>query len=147
MMNVRLCPNEPLIAAKIISGEAILINLQTGAYYSLRDTGALVWHALSSHRTRGEILDLLVAHYQPRPAGLEGDLDALLGQLDAEQLVRASERSQPLDETEAPPPASAPYRAPVLEKFTDMEELLALDPPTPGALDNLMRRPIGDHGE
>jgi hypothetical protein len=135
----RLAANEPDIASKVIDGEAILINLRTGAYYSLRDAGALVWHGLREQRTRDEILDLLSTRYAEAGDALAADLDHLLTHLAAENLVRASSSAAP-SHIDAPPLNAHEYGKPVLEKFTDMEELLALDPPTPGALDGLIRR-------
>jgi hypothetical protein len=134
----RLSANDPDIASKVIDGEAILINLRTGAYYSLRDAGALVWHGLREQRTRDEILQLLSTRYGTG-RDLAADLDDLLSQLSAENLLRASASAAALS-LEAPPLNAHEYGKPVLEKFTDMEELLALDPPTPGALDGLIRR-------
>jgi hypothetical protein len=137
----RLSANEPDIASKVIDGEAILINLRTGAYYSLRDAGALVWHGLREQRTRDELLELLSTRYAGAAPGLAADLDDLLVHLAAENLVRASSSTEP-SVVDAPPLNAHDYGKPVLEKFTDMEELLALDPPTPGALDGLIRRAL-----
>jgi hypothetical protein len=147
-MNVatdRMCANEPVIVSKIMDGEAVPINLQTGVYYSLRDAGAVVWHALCGHRTRSEILQAIAAHFDEKPVDLESDLTELLVRFGEENLVRLSDRDHSADREDSVPPApSAAYRKPNLEKFTDMEKLLALDPPTPGALDSLMRRPLGE---
>jgi hypothetical protein len=137
----RLSANEPDIASKVIDGEAILINLRTGAYYSLRDAGALVWHGLREQRTRDEILELLSARYSSAGHDLAADLDDLLAQLGAENLLRASSSAEALS-IAVPALNAHEYGKPVLEKFTDMEELLALDPPTPGALDGLIRRAL-----
>lgn len=140
----RLCANEPDIASKIMDGEAILINLQTGAYYSLPAVGALVWQELTAHRTPGEILEALTRRYPGEARQLESDLAELLGELERENLVRPSDRETAAEAAELPGfAAPADYQKPLLEKFSDMEELLALDPPTPGALDNLMRQPLG----
>ena len=106
-MNVdteRICANEPDIVSKIMDGEAILINLQTGAYYSLRDAGALVWHALCGHRTRGEILETVAAHYDEKPADLESDLAELLARFEEENLVRVSDRDHVADPEHSVPP-------------------------------------------
>ena len=140
----RICANEPDIASKIIDGEAILINLQTGDYYSLRDAGAVIWHAVRGHRTLSEILQTVAAHYQEESADLEADVADLLDRLKDENLVRLSDRDHATDlEAWMPSAPRAPYQKPTLEKFTDMQELLALDPPTPGALDNLMKSSLG----
>ena len=39
----RLKPNEEEVAAKVLDGEAILINLSNGAYYSTDKRGAFIW--------------------------------------------------------------------------------------------------------
>ena len=137
----RLAPNEPDIASKIIDGEAILIDLSTGAYFSLRDTGAVIWQALRGHRTEHEIRQVLEHLYGSDAAGVATDLGAFLAELAAERLIRVSTESGVVEVSDSAIPSHG-YAAPVLEKFTDMEELLALDPPTPGALDGLIRRPI-----
>ncbi len=139
----RLCPNEPPIASKVLDGEAILINLDTGAYYSLTGSGAVVWEAVTGHRTRTEIHDHVAAAYDREVEAIAADVDAFLDRLEGEELIRHSPENAPVAAGTEPSDAGE-YRAPELEKFTDMEELLALDPPTPGALDNLMRQPLGD---
>jgi Coenzyme PQQ synthesis protein D (PqqD) len=138
----RICVNEPEIASKIMDGEAILINLQSGAYYSLRHAGAVVWQALRGHRTRDEVLQVVAVYYGEHPAHMESDISELLGRLQEENLVRVSEHDRAVDAEEALLPASATYQKPSFEKFSDMADLLALDPPTPGALDSLMRQPL-----
>jgi hypothetical protein len=140
----RLCANEPDIASKIMDGEAIMINLRTGAYYSLRDAGALAWHAVRGHRTLSEVVQVVAAHYPEDPALLQSDLTDLFARLAEENLLRPADPDRGADAGEPFPSAlSGTYQKPHLEKFTDMEELLALDPPTPGTLDGLMRQPIG----
>lgn len=42
--------NAPTVISETIDGEAIIINLDTGAYYSLRETGAAVWQLIDKAR-------------------------------------------------------------------------------------------------
>ncbi len=42
-LNDRLRPREEEVASKVIDGEAIIINLANGVYYSMDKVGALVW--------------------------------------------------------------------------------------------------------
>src|SRR3970040_1383693 len=46
------------VAAKVIDGEAIIINLTTGVYYSLDPTGSEVWSLLEA----GHDLDAIAGH-------------------------------------------------------------------------------------
>lgn len=141
----RLCPNEPDIASKIMEGEALLINLRNGAYYSLAGTGAWVWHALRGHRTQAEVVDFVAMGLDVDPTTARRDVASLLAELAQEDLVRASGLAAPAAPVDPPPPVpEGGYSSPRLEKFSDMQDLLALDPPTPGLLDNLMRQPGDD---
>ena len=46
-MERRLRVNSPNVMSETIEGEVIVINLATGSYYSLKDAGAAIWHALA----------------------------------------------------------------------------------------------------
>ncbi len=124
--------NTPTVISETIDGEAILINLDTGAYYSLRETGAAVWQLLEQGATSQAILDDLVQRYDGPPTTIGASLQSFLTELLQDQLI------VPLDDEPATPqitgtasPAShrqAPFTPPVVEKFTDMADLLLLDP-------------------
>lgn len=47
--------NQPFVVSELIDGEAIIMNLKSGNYYSTRHTGALVWdwleHGLTESAT------------------------------------------------------------------------------------------------
>ena len=38
--------NSPTVAAETVDGEVLMINLESGSYYSLRDTGAAIWDGI-----------------------------------------------------------------------------------------------------
>jgi Coenzyme PQQ synthesis protein D (PqqD) len=129
-MTTRFRVNSPNVIHETIEGEVILIDLKTGTYYSLRDAGAAVWQAIE----QGAGEDGIAAELRSRYSASEGEIhDAvrqLLGELEREGLVRADE-AEPGAVT---PPVSAngaarlPFAAPVLEKHTDMQDLILLDP-------------------
>jgi hypothetical protein len=78
-----------------------------------------------------EIGERLAARYETTPEQALADVEKLIAKLLDEKLIA---------ETEAPAPAVAepaperrlPYRTPELNMYTDMSDLLALDPPMPG---------------
>lgn len=117
--------NNPPMIAELVEGEVIAIDLDRGSYYSLLGAAAQVWGSIVAGRSAQEILAIV------SPAPDAGSLDAsLLGFLDAllaEQLIRPAS-----GETKAaPPPVSlAPWSLTSLrfERFTDMQDLLILDP-------------------
>jgi len=130
------------VASKILDGEAIVINLNDGVYYSLEGTGAVVWALASSGSDVEEIVVELRERYDA-PDGARDDVERLLEQLVAERLLQpgAADRAAPPVPGELPP--GGEYAAPKLERYTDMSEMLALDPPLPGIRDIPWQAPEG----
>lgn len=119
------------VTGKVIDGEAIIMNLATGAYYSLEGAGAALWELLELGCSRSEAAGALAERYDVSPEVIARDVDAVVDELLAEELIVASaDRAAPA----VIPVVSegAGYAAPTLQKFTDMADLLALDPPMPG---------------
>ena len=124
--------NDELTAAKVFDDEAIVINVVTGRYYDLEGSGALAWTMLAGGATAGETATALAASFDVDAGAALGDVDERVGRLRAEELiVPASDAPPP-----TPPPAPAEraeYHAPELVAYTDMEDLLTVDPPLPAA--------------
>ena len=112
-----------------IEGEVILIALDTGTYYSLRETGADVWAGIEQGAAEGEILEALSRSYDASPEEMRPTVSALLEQLKAEGLVEEAEGG-PAAPVELPEASNGrrPFSAPVLEKHTDMQDLILIDP-------------------
>jgi Coenzyme PQQ synthesis protein D (PqqD) len=119
------------VTSKVVDGEAILINLSDGTYYSLLSAGAVVWAMASTGHTAAEITGELTRRFATEGHDVGADVEGLLDELSAEALLVADDLatatafSEELDE-------GGPYAAPALEKYTDMADLMALDPPMPG---------------
>ena len=115
--------NKPDVVEESIDGEALIVHLGTGAYYSARGAGDVAWRVFAGG---GTVLDATKA--LAGGAGASEDLAEVkrfLDELVSEGLLRP--RSTPA--AALPPPATpAVFTAPLLEKFTDMQDLLLLDP-------------------
>jgi Coenzyme PQQ synthesis protein D (PqqD) len=132
-LNHRFEPLTEEVAAKVIDGEAILINLATGVYYSMDKAGALIWEMISEKRSLQQIVAELVARYQVSSDQAVADLHRLGEELLQENLVKMVEAGATPAAASAPNGAEKlPYESPVLNIYRDMGDLLALDPPTPG---------------
>ena len=128
----RLQPRNADIASKVMEGEAIIINLANGVYYSLDRVGGLVWEQIVAMRTGEEILDVVVGRYDVARAHAQADLERLVDELVAEGLVAPYDGEQPELGPQPPGTERLPYESPSLDIYRDMGDLLALDPPTPG---------------
>ena len=136
--------NTDEVASQVVDGEAILINLSNGMYYSLTGTGALVWALLENGQDDQRIGAELERRTGIDHATAATDVDRLLEELSVEGLIVAAEAPTDAPDPEAivVPPLAA-YAAPVLEKYSDMGDLLALDPPMPRLADIPWQSPAG----
>jgi hypothetical protein len=132
----RLAPRGKELAAKVMDGEAIIINLTNGIYYSMDGVGALVWELISAGRSLEEISYQISRTYDVGANQALADLEQVTKELLQENLVVIADATET-----APPDAGAertvklPYEPPALNKYRDMADLLALDPPMPSQED------------
>lgn len=79
----------PNATHQTVAGEAIVIDLNTGSYYSLNETGTWLWENLDGLRTVAELaVDLAAFCGIPEQVDMvEGDLIELLNDLVKEKLV------------------------------------------------------------
>lgn len=128
----RVRPNDEEAVAKLIDGEAILINLVSSIYYSMEGTGALIWSLIEAGQPLEVIAAELAAAYDVSEPQAREDVERLVAELLEQRLVIVADG----DAIAAQPGARAgekrPYAAPKLNTYTDMGNLLALDPPVPG---------------
>ncbi len=114
--------NEPTVVHELIDGEVVAIHNETGAYYSLRESAALVWQALAAGWDR----EAIVGRLGGERSRAEADLAAFTEQLlEATLVVPGTPDAR--SEVEVPPTPEA-YVPPVFEAFTDLQDLLLLDP-------------------
>jgi hypothetical protein len=122
--------NAPDVIAETIDGETMLVNLATGSYYNLEGSGAEVWSLLMEGATPRQISEELAARFIGEKEEIEGAVARLVDELRAEQILVESLPTAARPAT--PPPAEAaarrPFAAPKLAKFTDMQDIILLDP-------------------
>jgi Coenzyme PQQ synthesis protein D (PqqD) len=79
--------HSPNATFQVVAGEAILIHLQTGVYYSLNDVGTTFWNMMDGQRTIDQCADAIAAEYNAPREVVLGDLSELADELAAEGLV------------------------------------------------------------
>jgi len=103
-----------------IDGEVIAIHFDTGIYYSLPGSAAIIWDYLVEGATAEEITD----SFTGQPSDAVDTIMTFLDQLVSEGLVEARREGSPRPE----PSRRVPWAPPSLEKFTDMSDLIMADP-------------------
>lgn len=136
-LHSRLGRKDDEIVAKVMDGEAVIINLSNGMYYSLEQVGGAIWEMIEEGYRLDEIVAAIVARFEVSPAQAQDDALRLAAELIHHELIVIAEpeREEPPRRQDARGPGKLPYAAPQLGAYSDMEELLALDPPTPGFAD------------
>ncbi|MEZ0227476.1 MAG: PqqD family protein [Planctomycetota bacterium] len=121
--------------SEVLDGEAIVINMETGCYYSLAGTAAAVWSLLDAGGSAATLSRALAPSHDVAEATILADVAALLRDLETEGLIRATGGSTAvITEAAAATLAAAPAGAklawitPRLERFTDMKDFLLVDP-------------------
>ena len=135
MEALRLRVNAPEVIHETIDGEVIIINLASGNYYSVKGSGAGVWDVIQqSSATAAEIVAGVASRFGHPATEVEAPVLRFLDHLREEGLVvdgDAVGESSALALVVASANGSAPgeaFEAPVLEKYTDMQDLVLLDP-------------------
>jgi hypothetical protein len=121
----------PQVIHETIEGETIIINLVTGTYYSLRGVGREIWTATAEGQSTAAIADTLTTAYGGDTGVVEAVVDSFLRELESEQLVAATEENgagSAAGGESSPNGGSLPFEAPKLEKYTDMQDIILLDP-------------------
>ena len=121
--------NSPPVVYETVDHETIVVNLDTGSYYDLNESGGYVFGLLERGSTIPDLAQHTAARYGIEAAAAQTAVEELLATLVEEQLAVRADGESP--EAAAPPAvdsAARPFAAPVINKYTDMQELLLLDP-------------------
>jgi hypothetical protein len=118
--------NEAQVTHEIFDGEVLAVNLDTGTYYSMPGLGGLVWTWVVAGVPLRDVAKLLLCTCRDVPVSLEADIETFVSQLETHGLILPSTGAA----AQAPgaPTERRPYKPLQLEVYTDMQDLLLLDP-------------------
>lgn len=114
--------------------EVVIVNLNSGSYYSLEKVAAEIWHLLEKGNAFDEILADLALRYDGDGNEIEATVRQFFHELQQDDLIVSVEsqgeegRDASTNVTPGGEILKLPFQAPVLLKYTDMQELLVLDP-------------------
>lgn len=82
------------VVCEVLDGEAVLLNLKTGVYFSLNKTGTRMWQALGTHGSFESALPELVRALAPegQEARVRSDLEQLARELVSAGLLEVEDR-------------------------------------------------------
>lgn len=129
---VRIRVNSPKVVGEVIDGEAVIVNLDNGNYYSMDGPGGEIWSFIEQNMTVEAIIEATSQKYEGERTEIDAQVRELVAGLQHEGLVILDdvEDAETKDDEAAIPMAGAKtaFARPVLHKYEDMQDLLLLDP-------------------
>lgn len=123
--------NEHEVASKVVDGEAIIINLANGMYYSMEKIGGLVWSMITGGSSIACIGEVISERYSIPVAQAQEDVRRLVEELFANRLIVVGDGTAGASSELSVDHEAGAYEAPRIVKYDDMAEMFALDPPLP----------------
>lgn len=112
-----------------LQDEVIIINLTTGSYYSGSGPAADLWTLLARGASVSEAAKTLASAYACDEGAVRKDVDGCTGLLLARGLLQENNEAQKAGTDFALPPAERrQWVRPDFEEYTDMWDLIKLDP-------------------
>jgi len=125
--------NTPGITHETIDVEVVMVNLNNGSYYSMDKAGAVIWNLIDQGITVKQIIELIKDKYSGESSEIERGISQLLVELQKEELILLIDAADGSLQSNILPNDNSliekeTFEMPVLQKFTDMQDLLLLDP-------------------
>ncbi len=127
--------NSAHIVYEVIDGEAIVIHLTKGYYYSLDKVGTTIWNLIARETSWTPLLGNLSEHFDCEPLVVEKTITEFVQELYEEELILFQESDSAIIESLIEKPTTngthgshSIFTKPILQKFTDMKDFLLVDP-------------------
>jgi hypothetical protein len=122
--------NRPDVVMESFDGEVVLVQMKSGSYYSLQGSAPLIWDLIDRGSSVEGTGDYLVARHTGDEEEVRRSVRNLVDELVAESLLVPVPSPSSTASVEGPGTveSNTPFVPPVLERYTDMQELLFLDP-------------------
>jgi hypothetical protein len=128
--------NRASVVFEAFDTEVVIINLDSGNYYSFEGVGTDVWAQIENNATISEIVERVSSRYDcSNPGDIENALDQSLAELEQEGLVihehadqSGSEKKHEVEVKTASDEQMPVFKKPKLSKYTDMQDFLLVDP-------------------
>lgn len=120
--------NAPRVVHEFLDGEVIAIDFETGSYYSLRGVAAGIWCQLAKGSNEQQLVDSLVTRFELDNDTVTREVTTFLRELIENALLLEVEEGVEGFDITVEFSGLTRYSPPQLNKFSDMEQLLLLDP-------------------
>ena len=131
-VNVQYSINRDKVIFEKFDYEIVLINLENGNYFSIRQVALIIWELIEKGLDRSSVISTIAKIYNTTFEKIENDLTEFFEELLKESLIGITESTNNVFDTnvkdETIEKQNKPYSKPVLEIYKDMQDLILLDP-------------------
>lgn len=127
--------NKPDVVFEYFKDETVIINLKSGNYYSIDKVGTDILSLIEKKETLNQIIFHIKRRYHASAQDIDDSVKKFIDQLNKEKIIKeevSSEREKKSLEKKASDQSKnikkVSFSSPRLSKYTDMQELLLLDP-------------------
>jgi hypothetical protein len=125
----RYAVRAPAVVHEVIDGEAVIINLESGAYFSADGASAVAWQGIAGGASPADLAAMIAERYEGDGATIAAAVEGFVETLLHAGLIRPAELGDANSPAELPAAAARPaFAGLALRGFTDLQELLLLDP-------------------
>ena len=118
--------NTPNVSVELFDNEILTVNLQSGHYHSIHNSGALFLTSLLEGNSFDTALNLVANHYNLSTESITEDFTSFVNDLVTNELLLTVDTSTKSIETNHLTLVNTEYAQPLLEVHTDMEDLVLL---------------------
>ena len=127
--------NKPDIVFEYFEDETVLIDLKNGNYFSIDKVGTDILVLIEAELPTDQIIKSIKNKYDAYPCNTDSSIRKFITQLHDEKIIRQKEKTSGSDLSSEKKVADSSkkgtkrtFSPPRLSKYTDMQELLLLDP-------------------
>jgi len=129
MLSKKYRINESKAISETIDGEAIIVNLDTGFYYSANKTATIIWNEIQENNSIKNISHFFLNHYEVDEDTLEKYMTEIISLFLKDDLILKSEPDSSPDSIGNPTNRiKETFIIPKIERYDDMAGALMSDP-------------------
>lgn len=87
---MKYAANPDVVSTSLDDNESVLLNLKTRRYYTINETGSVIWNELKAGRSTEEIVSALTREFDITEEAARTHVDSFLEELMADDIVRRS---------------------------------------------------------
>jgi hypothetical protein len=82
------------VIGEVLDGEAVLLHVKTGQYYTLNRSGTRIWQLIERHRSIEQVTSALCSEYDVDASTAQADIVELVSRLESKGLLTTEQATE-----------------------------------------------------